>query len=1198
MNLFSKSLRKSKSEPEQELQAKIANLEKHDQQLLLLQEINAGMSSVMKLDELLQLVVDSAKRLSGVGGAGIALVNQDTHTARISNVSSGDGGLAEKFLRTINVSLLGREFALQAESLVVRCLESRQPYVTDALNDLTKDILTPFAGATLQRILRAKKIALFPLYSDDQPFAILACLIRFEEVPLDILTHFTHQCERAIKSARMLDEAQQQSQRLQQLLEKSNEELRRSEGQYRELVDNIGGVVFMLGQSGNIVFVNQDISISLGYEQGEVMGKPFSEFLDANDRETARNMHLMVLRDGQKVENSELRLKHKDGSLQWHSVKAVPVRDEGGAVTGLLGISHNIAEMKKTEEQLRDYAENLERMIDGSTQELRDSEKRYRTFLKQTTDGVYIRSLDGKMVFINEAGSKMLGFSSSDEAVLVFNPHTSLVQNDKSKRFYDEFRKLGGHCTNIEVDYYRKDGSVLTCELTTDLVEDEQGIPRYVQGIFRDISERKKTAAELMQSTRRLSVLNEIAAAASRMLNLNDLYRIIHEQICQIFRLDGFFIDLYDPQTQTMTSVINAEVIDGVRTILEPGARYSIYESPLRDIVFDGVPKLLHREPGDTESAGLRPFDDTCRRACSLMYVAMVARDDVAGVMWVQSHEVAAYTQDDVDLLQNISNCTAVAIQNARLYQQAKDSEEKFRMLTETSLDGAAVYQGNRCVYVNPAFLRILGYENLEEIQDQPLDSLLLPEQWQASNEKEERVFQERSFLGYAQNKIRRKDGAIVELEVSASTTVYEGKTALQIVLRDVTKAKRIEAELKHREQEMRFLHDMTLQMSETLSVREVFKIVATVVGSVLETESVLLYLLFPETGELHLVESENVSLRFIEAASVLEPGRDLLGRAIQTDQPIIVTEVKVDERCPAIMKEESYEVFISIPLISKGKAMGVVSAGSRKRIAVPDHLEHFLFALGSAIGTTINNAQLYDELMKKSKELEERNRELNDFTYIISHELKNPLFGIEGMLQVIAKEYGDHLPTEAKEYIGSVVQSSLRMRQLISDLLNLARIGRDIREYQFVEAQDVVQTIKTDALFLMKGKTVVFRIQEKLPAIYCNPTQITEVFRNLISNAIKFTDKPVPEVEIACVEEDGFYKFSVKDNGIGIDRLYYDKIFYIFQRLNPTSTEGTGAGLTIAKKIVERHGGKIWVDSEVEKGSTFYFTLPKYTGA
>jgi len=133
-----------------------------------------------------------------------------------------------------------------------------------------------------------------------------------------------------------------------------------------------------------------------------------------------------------------------------------------------------------------------------------------------------------------------------------------------------------------------------------------------------------------------------------------------------------------------------------------------------------------------------------------------------------------------------------------------------------------------------------------------------------------------------------------------------------------------------------------------------------------------------------------------------------------------------------------------------------------------------------------------------------------------------------------------------------------------------------------------------------MRGgaKGAMFRVQEKLPTIYCNPTQIMEVFRNLVSNAIKFTDKAVPEIEIGCVEDDGFYRFHVKDNGIGIDQLYFDKIFLIFQRLNPTATEGTGAGLTIAKKIIERHGGKIWVESEVGKGSTFYFTLPKYTGA
>jgi len=170
-----------------------------------------------------------------------------------------------------------------------------------------------------------------------------------------------------------------------------------------------------------------------------------------------------------------------------------------------------------------------------------------------------------------------------------------------------------------------------------------------------------------------------------------------------------------------------------------------------------------------------------------------------------------------------------------------------------------------------------------------------------------------------------------------------------------------------------------------------------------------------------------------------------------------------------------------------------------------------------------------------------------------------------------------------------------MRMNALIEDLLVLSRIGRTRQTYAPVSVEPLLEEVRKDLAFTLEQKKVDLRIQAGLPTITCQPAHLKQVFENLISNAIKFNDKPRPVIEIACHEDHSLYTFSVRDNGIGIDEKYYERIFQIFQRLGRREDyEGTGAGLTICNKIVEARGGKIWVESKVGQGSTFLFTIPK----
>jgi len=225
-------------------------------------------------------------------------------------------------------------------------------------------------------------------------------------------------------------------------------------------------------------------------------------------------------------------------------------------------------------------------------------------------------------------------------------------------------------------------------------------------------------------------------------------------------------------------------------------------------------------------------------------------------------------------------------------------------------------------------------------------------------------------------------------------------------------------------------------------------------------------------------------------------------------------------------------------------------------------------------------------------KEVESANRELKDFAYIVSHDLKAPLRGVKTLAEWISTDYADKLGEQGKEQIGLLMGRADRMQKLIDGVLEYSRVGRVKENRAVVNLNEVVAEVVD---MIAPPENITITIENQLPTIECEPTRIAQVFQNLLSNAVKYMDKPQGQVRIGCVEEDGFWKFSVSDNGLGIEEKHFEKIFQIFQTLAPRDdVESTGVGLTVAKKIVELYGGRIWVQSKVGQGSTFFFTLPK----
>lgn len=224
---------------------------------------------------------------------------------------------------------------------------------------------------------------------------------------------------------------------------------------------------------------------------------------------------------------------------------------------------------------------------------------------------------------------------------------------------------------------------------------------------------------------------------------------------------------------------------------------------------------------------------------------------------------------------------------------------------------------------------------------------------------------------------------------------------------------------------------------------------------------------------------------------------------------------------------------------------------------------------------------------------LESANKELEAFTYSVSHDLRAPLRHISGFSKILAEEFGTNLDPAAQRYLQRIQDGTHRMGLLVDELLNLAKVGRHALYLQVIGLGAVVAEVVSMLTPESEGRQVEWKIGD-LPFVECDPVLIKQVFQNLLANALKFTrprDRAV--IEVSHREENGQSVIVIRDNGVGFSMKYTDKLFGVFQRLHrPEDFEGTGIGLATVHRIIQKHGGRVWAEAELDKGATFYFTV------
>jgi len=332
-----------------------------------------------------------------------------------------------------------------------------------------------------------------------------------------------------------------------------------------------------------------------------------------------------------------------------------------------------------------------------------------------------------------------------------------------------------------------------------------------------------------------------------------------------------------------------------------------------------------------------------------------------------------------------------------------------------------------------------------------------------------------------------------------------------------------------------------------------------------------------------------------ITKKSTFKKGIGLPGRVWEENKPAWIVDVRKDPNFPRSKYAEKSGICsgFAFPILLENKVIGVIEFFTHEIRRPNEDLFKSVLTLGNQIGFFIKNKNDENKLKELFVELKRSNEELQQFAYVASHDLQEPLRMVASFTQLLKRRYKDKLDADANEFIDFAVDGVKRMQGLINDLLQFSRVSTQAKSLEEIDLNSALETaISNLKASIEESKATI--TYDKLPIIVADDFQMVQLFQNLISNGIKYRGNKSPEIKVTAYKHNNYLQFSVADNGIGIEEQYFEKIFLIFQRLHTKSEySGTGIGLAVCKKIIERHLGEIWVESELGKGTIFHFTIP-----
>mgnify|MGYP000894017674 FL=1 len=768
-----------------------------------------------------------------------------------------------------------------------------------------------------------------------------------------------------------------------------------------------------------------------------------------------------------------------------------------------------------------------------------------RSLIEASVDPLVTIGPDGKITDVNESTEKVTGFSGDELIGTDFSDY--FTEPEKAREGYQQVFKEG-MVRDYPLEIQHKDGSITPVLYNASVYRNENDEVIGVFAAARDISERKRTEAEkekLLKRAQRFA--EELETSNEELQSTTEELQSTNEELMNTTEeLQEANLDL-ELASKYNRSLIEASV-DPLVTIGPDGKITDVNNST------EEVTGFKRQELIGTDFSDYFTHPDKAREGYEQAFREGFVRDypleiqHVSGRVTPVLYNASVYRDEDDEVIGVFAAARDVT-ELRKAEEELKLSYIYNRSLIEASVDPlVTIGPDGKITDVNNSTEIVTGRPREELIGTDFSDYFTEPEK---AREGYTRVFQEGMVLDYPLE-IMHKNGHITPVLYNASVYKDESGKVIGVfaAARDINELKKAEEELRLSYIYNRSLIEASIDPLVTIGpdgkITDVNKSTEKVTGF--------------NRDELM---GTDFSDYFTEPDKAREGYQLVFREGSVVDYPLEIQN-RDGEVTPVLYNASVYRN-------EDGEVIGVFAAAR-----------------------DITELKKAEELLKlKINELARSNAELEQFAYVSSHDLQEPLRMIASYLQLLERKYEGKLDKKADKYIHFAVDGATRMQNLIDDLLTFSRVTTQANEFELTDIEVILNRVLTNLSVSIKENSATIT-HDTLPEIMVDGTQMTQVLQNLIKNALKFRSKDNPKIHISASQKDKYWLFSVKDNGIGIDPKYSERIFEVFKRLHKKRDyPGTGIGLSICKKIVERHGGRIWVDSKLGEGSTFYFNIP-----
>jgi PAS domain S-box-containing protein len=887
-------------------------------------------------------------------------------------------------------------------------------------------------------------------------------------------------------------------------------------------------------EAGRIVDCNEQFSRMLGYNTAELKGRTIAELIAPEDRErTLANI------SGNRESVIEHATLHKDGTriiVEAHGRPSSPGSARRHTVV------RDITERKRTEEALR------------------ESERLYRSIGETIDYGVWVCAPDGRNIYASESFLNMVGMTQQQCSDFGWGDVLHPDDAERTIAAWKECVRTGG-TWDIEHRFRGVDGQWHDVLARGVPVRNDQGQITCWAGINLDISRLKRTEESLRESQERYRIIAENTGDVIWTMDLaTQRFTYVSPSI---LKLRGYTPE--ETMTQTLEQTLTPESWKDVS---------------------EGLSKRLAAIMAGDESARVltrlidQPHKDGSIKTVEAVTTILMDAQGRPTTMLGVSRDVTERKRMEA-ALERARNTLAEAQKIAHL------GSFEYVAATQTTVWSEEEY---RIYGLNPAGPSPT-YEVMLDKSVHPDDAALLHETFTKAMQN--------GGIYELEHRVVRPDGSVrwvydrahPHFDANGKLLRYVGATL------DITERKRAEERLTADLSALTRMHALSGRLLEAAGLEPLLQEVMDVAVAIMGAQRGTLQLLEEET--LRIAAHHGHQRPFLEFFASAESRASVCGEATKRGERVVVPDVEQSELFAgtpslAVLSEAGVRAVQSTPILSRtGRLLGILTTQWGEPYTPDEHDLWRIDLLARQAADLIEYTRAEVALRQTVEELARSNRDLEQFAYVSSHDLQEPLRMVSTFGDILQSRYRDTLDSKAREYFGFMIEGARRMQALVDGLQHYSRIGAMGKSQGPLEMRRAVDEAATNLKKTIQESGASITI-DPLPTLSADRALMVQLFQNLIGNAIKYRAERPLKVRVGAERRDGKWVFSVADNGIGIDPMFFDKIFEIFQRLHPRERySGTGIGLAVCKKIVEHYGGRIWVESQPGQGATFFFSLP-----